>query len=104
MKLVDVNILVQAHRLDAGQHAEAKNWLEAALSEPMGVAVSGLVLSGVFRIITHPEIFQDPPPLNAAVTFIEHIHQRPNVHLLSPGPRHWMIFLDLCRRGNAKGI
>jgi toxin-antitoxin system PIN domain toxin len=103
MKLVDVNILVQAHRQDADQHAEAKDWLEAVLSEPIGIAVSELVLSGVVRIITHPKIFQEPTPLESAMAFIEHIHQLSNVHILSPGPRHWAIFLDLCRRGNAKG-
>jgi len=103
MKLVDVNILVQAHRKDADRHAGAVEWLEAALSEPLGIAVSELVLSGVLRVITHPKIFQDPTPLEAALTFIENIHQRPNVHILSPGPRHLAIFLDLCRRGHAKG-
>lgn len=103
MKLVDVNILVQAHRKDADQHGEAEKWLKNALAEPLGFAVSELVLSGVMRIITHPKIFKDPTPLESALTFIENIHHRPNVHILSPGSRHWAIFLDLCRRGHAKG-
>ncbi len=103
MKLLDVNILVQAHRDDADLHEVAAEWLQTALSTPMGFAVSELVLSGVLRISTHPKIFRDPTPLDSALEFIENIHNRPNVHILRPGPRHWGIFLDLCRRGNAKG-
>jgi len=103
MKLVDVNILVQAHRKDANQHTEAAEWLGNALADPLGFAVSELVLSGVLRIITHPKIFQDPTPLEAALAFIQNIHHRPNVHIMSPGSRHWSIFLDLCRSGHAKG-
>jgi predicted nucleic acid-binding protein len=46
MKLLDVNVLVQVHREDADRHAEVKAWLEVAMEEPCGVAVSDLVLSG----------------------------------------------------------
>ncbi len=103
MKLLDVNLLVQAHRSDADRHREAVEWLETALAEPMGIAVSDLVLSGVLRILTHPKIFKDPTPLAAALDFIGNLHGRSNVHILHPGPRHWDLFIDLCRRGNAKG-
>jgi predicted nucleic acid-binding protein len=44
MRLLDVNILVQAHRLESERHREIKEWLESALDEPEGVAVSDLVL------------------------------------------------------------
>jgi toxin-antitoxin system PIN domain toxin len=103
MKLVDVNILVQAHRLDSNQHEKAKAWLNKHLSDPSGIAVSELVLSGVLRIITHPKVFSPPTPLDQALAFIEHIRARRNITILTPGPRHWGIFIDMCKRGNAKG-
>ena len=76
MILLDVNILVSAHRADSDQHREIKSWLEAALSNPAGVAVSELVLSGCLRVITHPKIFKKPTPLAQALDFLEDFRSR----------------------------
>jgi uncharacterized protein len=103
MILLDVNILVSAHRADSDQHREIKSWLEAALSDPAGVAVSELVLSGCLRVITHPKIFKKPTPLAQALDFLEDFRSREEVHLLGPGAGHWKIFADLCRRSDARG-
>ena len=103
MILLDVNILVSAHRADADQHREIKSWLETALSNPAGVAVSELALSGCLRVITHPKIFKKPTPLAEALDFLEDFRSREEVHLLGPGAGHWKIFIDLCRRSDARG-
>ncbi|HSP43411.1 MAG TPA: type II toxin-antitoxin system VapC family toxin [Luteolibacter sp.] len=103
MKLLDVNILVQVHREDADRHTEVKAWLEEAMAEPTGVAVSELVLSGFLRIVTHPKVFIQPTPLDLALEFVEDIRDRDTVHILSPGTRHWRIFSDLCRKADARG-
>lgn len=103
MDLLDVNILVQAHREDAPAHQSTLTWLVEALQQPVGVAVSDLVLSGVLRIITHPKIFKDPTPLADALAFIEDFRDRPQVHILTPGRQHWKLFLQLCRDGDARG-
>ena len=34
MILIDVNILVEAHREDAGHHAKIRKWVEACLASP----------------------------------------------------------------------
>jgi toxin-antitoxin system PIN domain toxin len=101
--LLDVNILVSAHREDAEQHREIRSWLETALREPAGVAVSELALSGCLRVITHPKIFKKPTPLALALEFLENFRARDEVHVLGPGPGHWKIFINLCRRGDARG-
>ena len=103
MILLDVNILVTAHREDADQHREIKSWLETTLGGPAGVAVSELALSGCLRVITHPKIFKKPTPLAQALDFLEDFRSREEVHLLGPGVGHWEIFIDLCRRGEARG-
>ncbi len=103
MILLDVNILVSTHREDAEQHRQIKGWLQAALRQPPGVAVSELALSGCLRIITHPKIFKRPTPLLQALDFLEDFRSREEVHLLGPGAGHWKIFIDLCRRGDARG-
>jgi hypothetical protein len=46
MILLDVNVLVYAHREDAARHGEFRRWLKATLDSPSGCAVSELVLSG----------------------------------------------------------
>jgi toxin-antitoxin system PIN domain toxin len=94
MILLDVNLLVAAHRVDADQHREIKSWLEAALSDPAGLAVSELALSGCLRVITHPKIFKKPTPLARAVDFVEDFRSGEEVHLLGPGTGHWKIFVD----------
>ena len=38
-----------------------------------------------------------------AIGFLEDFRSRDEVHLLGPGPDHWNIFLDLCRRNDARG-
>lgn len=103
MILLDVNILVHAHREDADRHREIKTWLQSALREPPGVAVSELALSGCLRIITHPKVFKRPTPLLHALEFLEDFRSREQVHLLGPGAGHWKIFTELCRRGDARG-
>jgi toxin-antitoxin system PIN domain toxin len=96
MKLLDVNILVHAHR-------EMKEWLETALDQPEGVAVSELVLSGCLRVITHPKVFKRPTPLPVALQFIESLRNLDNVRVIAPGEKHWAIFVGLCRKSDARG-
>lgn len=103
MILLDVNLLVYAHREDADRHGDYRTWLETVLSTSSSVGVSELALSGCLRVITHPKVFNQPTPLPAAIDFVNDIRSRPEVSIIGPGPRHWEIFLDLCRRGNAKG-
>lgn len=103
MQLLDINILVQAHREDADQHVAISKWLMNTLNQAHGIAVSELVLSGTLRIITHPKIFKEPTPLEAALEFIKDFRSRANVHILAPGENHWPIFIELCRKGDARG-
>ena len=103
MILLDVNILVQAHREDADSHAAISTWLRTELNRSAGVAVSNLALSGCLRVVTHPRIFNVPSPLKSALEFIEDFRSLPQVHILEPGETHWSVFLELCRKSDARG-
>jgi toxin-antitoxin system PIN domain toxin len=103
MILIDVNILVHSHREDAERHEELSAWLEEALAAPAGVAVSDLVLSGCLRVITHPRIFTQPTPLAVALEFVEDFRSRDQVRILAPGLEHWRIFIEMCRKVEARG-
>jgi toxin-antitoxin system PIN domain toxin len=102
MKLLDVNILVAAHREDAPPHTTIRPWLEAHLEKP-GIALSDLVLSGFIRVVTHPKIFKIPTPLAQALDFVADLRARPTVTIVRPGAGHWEIFLELCRSADARG-
>ena len=103
MRLLDVNVLVYAHREDTERHHEYLSWLEHELDGLEGCAVSELVLSGCLRILTHPKVFNPPSPLPEAMAYVGQLREHPNMTLLAPGERHWSIFLDLCRRASARG-
>ena len=103
MILLDVNILVGAHREDASGHRETRAWLEGELRGPAPVAVTDLALSGFMRVVTHTRVFREPTPLPMALEFVENLREREGVRILAPGPRHWGIFVELCRRTVARG-
>ena len=61
------------------------------------------MLSGFLRIVTHPRVFKQPTPLDQATAFCETLRALPNATLLTPGPRHWQIFVRLCAETGARG-
>ena len=65
--------------------------------------MADVVLSGFLRVVTHPRIFDPPTPLEDALVFVDTLTSRPNCVWLAPGPRHWELFTDLCRKTGAKG-
>ena len=103
MILTDVNVLVYAHRADAPGHPAYREWLEALINGDPAYGFSELVLSGFLRIVTHPRVFNPPSDLDSAFAFAQTIRSQPNAVLISPGPRHWEIFKNLCGVAGVKG-
>jgi hypothetical protein len=65
--LIDVHVLVHAHREDAPGHEAYRLWLEETIAGDVPFAVPELVLSGFLRVVTHPRIFAPPTPLEEAL-------------------------------------
>ena len=103
MVLFDVNVLLYAFRADAPEHSRYKAWLEDTLRSDMMCGVSDLVLAAVVRIATHPRIARRPATLGEALEFVNWLREHPACTVVSPGPRHWPIFTDLCRRADVRG-
>lgn len=103
MRCVDVNVLVYAHRPESPDHDRYVAWLDAArrVDEPLGVPT--LSLSGFLRVTTHPRIFRDPTPLDQALAFVEALRAAPNHVDIQPGPRHWAVYVSLCRSTQVRG-
>lgn len=103
MLLVDVNVLVYAHRQDAADHAAYRLWLESVLDSQQAFGVSELVLSGFLRIVTHPKIFKTPTPAARAQAFVHVVRKHAHAVVIAPGKRHWGIFTELCAKTQATG-
>jgi uncharacterized protein len=103
MVLLDVNVLVYAHRAEAPQHKAYQRWLQQQVGSGEPFGISHLVLSAFMRIVTHPRIFRTPTPLQEALRAASSLRLQPNCVPISPGPRHWEIFADLCRKAEARG-
>ncbi|MDI1294179.1 MAG: type II toxin-antitoxin system VapC family toxin [Methylobacter sp.] len=103
MFLMDVNVLVYAHREDAANHLAYRQWLESVINGQASFAYSELVLSGFLRVVTHPKVFEIPSTLSSALRFTEQIRGLPNAVCLAPGSMHWTIFVECLAQIKATG-
>jgi uncharacterized protein len=103
MDFLDVNVLVNAWRPDSERHAEFARYLQSLVDGPEAFAIPSLSLSGLLRIVTHPRIFDPPDPMDDVLKFVDQLRSLPHCIIVQPGDRHSDIFIDLCRKGNARG-
>jgi toxin-antitoxin system PIN domain toxin len=101
--LFDVNVLLNAHRIEQPHHEVAHDLLERTAGDVRPFALSELILSSFVRIVTHRRALDPPTPLGDALDFCDGLRARPNARIVAPGPRHWTLFADLCRRVDAVG-
>jgi toxin-antitoxin system PIN domain toxin len=101
--LLDVNVLVYAHREDTQDHEAYLAWLENLVNSDQAYGLSDLVLSGFLRVATHPKVFTRPSTMGEALAFVQELRGQPNCSVIAPGSRHWEIFCRLCRAAAIKG-
>jgi hypothetical protein len=97
MLMPDVNVLVHAHREDTDHHERNAAWVTRAATGVQPFALSELVVAGFLRVVTNRRIFREPSSSRLALEFIDELVRRPVCRLVRPGPRHFEIFLELCR-------
>lgn len=97
MQLPDVNVLIYAHREDAPEHARYATWLRALTASAEPFALSEIVLAGFIRLVTNKKIFSPPTPMETAIAFCQRLATRPRAVMVRPTPRHWEVFVELCR-------
>jgi len=103
MLLADVNIYIQAFRPEGPQHREMRSWLQRLIEGDETYGVAEIVLSAFLRIVTNPKAFEYPNKIQDAIDFANEVRNQPNCLVITPGPRHWDIFTDLCRQVGARG-
>lgn len=103
MLMIDVNVLVYAHRGDERTHQFYRQWLESLVRGPEPFALSVLTAVAFVRIVTNSRIFTDATSPSLAIAVIEHLLEQPSCRLLVPGDRHWRLCADLISSAGSKG-
>jgi uncharacterized protein len=101
--LLDVNVVLAAHRGDHPDHASVRGWFDAMLAGDERFTVPAFVWTSFLRLATNRRIFEVPTPRTEAFAFVEATSAQP-LHLqVGPGPRHLALLRQLCDEADALG-
>ena len=103
MKLLDVNVVLPAHRADHPDHVVARNWLDALLAGREQFGVPWIVWWSFLRLSSHPRVFHVPTPLDEAIEFIRAMRSQPGHISVEPGDNHLDCLRSVSERGEATG-
>lgn len=95
MKLVDANVLLYAVNEDAPHHADARAWLDSALSGEATVGFTWVVVLAFLRLSTKVGLFPIPLPVEGAVEQVAAWLAQPAAVVVEPTARHASVLGDL---------
>jgi len=97
MKIVDINLLIYSINLDSPHHAQAKEWLEQALSADEQIGFAWIVILGFLRVVTNGKIMPHPLPPEAALELMDEWLKQPPASIIQPTGKHWNILNELLK-------
>lgn len=103
MYLLDVSVVLAAHRGDHPNHRPVRSWFDQLVAEAGQFTVPVGVWASFLRLATNRRIFTVATPLPEAWAFIDAVVAQPQHVLLAPGPRHLAVLRKLCDEGAATG-
>lgn len=103
MLLLDVNVVIAAHRVDHGQHAIARPWFDDLVAARVRFSVPIVVWASFIRLVTNRRVLARPTPRDDAFEFLEAVCAQPNHVLLAPGPQHLELLRSVCEEADATG-
>lgn len=103
MIVLDVNILLAAHRADHPHHEIVRPWLDDLIAAGEAFSVPGTIWASFVRISTNRRIFSVPTPLAEAFAFSKAVRQQPRYVWLEPGDRHLDLFEQICTETDSSG-
>ena len=95
MKVVDVNVLLYAADERTDFHAEAKAWLDAAMTGTETIGLPTAVTVGFVRIATNPRVMNVARSPREATDIVRIWLDRPNVTVPQPTARHLDLLTEL---------
>ncbi len=103
MIVPDVNLLVYAYDETSPHHEKTRLWWESILSGSEPVGIPWIVLLGFTRILTHPQICENP----LAVADVRHIVTQwtalPHVRIIQLSNQGTELFFDLLEAADMGG-
>lgn len=103
MKLLDVNVVLAAHRDDHPDFDTARTWLDQTVAASKPFAIVDLVAGSFLRIATNRRIFSIPTPVDDAFAYLKALRAQPAHVMLAPGPGHVALLEQLCTSAEASG-
>ena len=103
MLLLDVNVLLAAHREDHPHHASVRPWFDELLAGGDDFGAPAVVWSGFLRLTTNRRVFEVPSSLADAFAFAEAVVAQRGYLPIEPGPGHLARLRGLCEDADATG-
>ncbi len=103
MILLDVNVVVAAHRADHPQHERVRPWFDGLVGGQERFTVPDVAWASFIRLVTNRRIFTIPSAVDDAFSFVRAVRAQPNHVALSPSDRHLGLFEEQCRAADVMG-
>jgi len=103
MIAVDTNILVYAHREDSVWHEPAYNTVRELAEGLSSWAIPWPCIHEFLAVVTHPNIYLPPTPLERALDQVEAWLESPNLILFSEDSGYWPEIRSLLAAGKVAG-
>jgi len=103
MIIPDANLLIYAHDEASPSHGKARPWWEAALSGTQPVGLPWVVVLAVTRLLTHPNVCENPLSPAQVRRIIEHWLSFPHVRIIHLSENALGRFFDLLEEAGTGG-
>ncbi len=103
MLLLDVNVVLAAHRGDHPLHVAVRPWFDQVLGGTEPFTVPTTVWASFLRLTTNRRIFAVPTPRTEAFAFVEATRSQPHHLRMEPGSNHLRLLRQLCDEADIAG-
>lgn len=103
MKLLDVNVLVAAHRAEHPHHHEARAAIDGLVRDQASFSVPDMVAVSVVRLCTNRRVVDPPSPTDEVFAFVDALRAQTSHVDVGPNARTWAILKELIRDHQATG-
>jgi hypothetical protein len=103
LKLLDVNVVLAAHRDDHPDFQLARAWVQQTVDDGSSFAVVNLVAGAFLRIATNRRVFPVPTPVDEAFAYLKALRAQPEHIMIGPGAQHLRLLEEMCQAAEASG-
>jgi toxin-antitoxin system PIN domain toxin len=103
MLLLDINVVLAAHRDDHPHYAAVRSWFDDLLRGGEPFTVPDVVWGSFLRLATNRRIFEVPTTRVDAFAFLEAVRGQPGHVPVVPGDRHLVLLRRVCDDADATG-